>query len=429
MTLLHLETRPKSVAIYQKACQVIPKGVSSPARAFSGLDQTPVIAESGHEDILVDADGFEYIDYCGSWGALIHGHAHPKIVGSVIERASLGSSFGLTTEVEAKLAQKVVDHLPNVEKVRFVSSGTEATMSAIRLARGFTGRDLLIKFIGNYHGHSDGLLVQAGSGLVHIPSSKGVPQDCIKHTLCLPYNDFEACEKAFKEYGSQIAAVIVEPIAANMGVILPKKGFLERLRELTEGSGALLIFDEVITGFRVGLGGAQALFGIDPDLTCLGKIVGGGFPAAAFGGKEEIMAFLAPGGPVYQAGTLSGNPVSMAAGLCAIELCETPSFYQMLEAQTRLITEPLQELIEKKGINACVHQVGSLFTIFFGRREVENLEEAKGCDLSQFKHFFQSCLQEGIYISPSQFEAHFVSAAHSTDHLLYTRDVMCSLLS
>lgn len=432
MEITETEARPKSAAIFQGACRFIPKGVNSPARAFFEMDLTPVVAEAGSEDQLIDADGCAYIDYCGSWGALIHGHAHPQIVEAATKRIRQGSTFGLTTAVEAKLAQKIVEHVPSIEQVRFVSSGTEATMSAIRLARGFTGRDLIIKFAGHYHGHADPFLVQAGSGLIGLTptaSSKGVPQDCIKHTLCLPYNDFEACEKAFEKYGKHIAAVIVEPIAANMGVVLPKEGFLQKLREATAAHQALLIFDEVITGFRVGLGGAQTLFGVDPDLSCLGKVIGGGFPAAAFGGKAEIMALLAPGGPVYQAGTLSGNPVSMEAGLKALELCEMPGFYQTLEAHTRLLIDPIQELIEKKRLNMCINQVGSLFTLFFGRREVSNVEEAKQCDVAQFKRFFQALLEKGIYLSPSQFEAHFVSAAHRLENLTYTRDAMLEVLS
>lgn len=419
--------RNKSEEIYRASCGVIPGGVNSPVRAFPGLDQTPMVVESGYGDTIVDIDGNSYIDFCCSWGALIHGHAHPLVVEEVQKRAAMGSSFGITTVVEAKLAKMIVEHVPSIEKVRFVSSGTEATMSAVRLARGYTKRDLLIKFVGHYHGHADAFLVQAGSGAANLSSSAGVPQDFVKHTLCLPYNDFEAIEEAFRAHGERIAAVILEPIAANMGLVAPKEGYLEFLREKTRGVGALLIFDEVITGFRVALGGAQELYGIEPDLTCFGKIIGGGYPAAAFGGKAEIMDFLAPLGPVYQAGTLSGNPVAMEAGLQTLYLCGAPGFYQKLDEMTSLLTDPIREAIADKEM--CLHQAGSLFTLFFGKRSVENIDDVKQCDASAFARYFHMLFERGIYVSPSQFEANFVSSAHSRESLEKTRDFIVEFIT
>ncbi len=417
--------RDESARIYQRSCQVIPGGVNSPVRSFPGLNQTPLVAASGKGDLVFDVDGNPYIDYCGSWGALIHGHAHPLIIEGAARRMALGSSFGITTAIEAQVAELLVEHLPGIEKIRFVSSGTEATMTAIRLARGYTGRELFIKFSGNYHGHSDPFLVQAGSGvstLTPTSSSAGVPLEAVKQTLCLPYNEIDLCRKTLRERGAQIAAVILEPIAANMGLVEPSHDFLSMLREETARCGALLIFDEVITGFRLALGGAAEYFGITPDLACYGKIIGGGFPAAAFGGRAEIMDRLAPLGPVYQAGTLSGNPVAMEAGYHSVKLCTAPHFYQTLEEKTRLITDPLQQSIDRHGLNLCLHQVGSLFTLYFGMREVRHFDDVKRCDISRFNRFFQSLFQKGIYLAPSQFEANFVSMAHTEEHLLYTRD-------
>jgi len=418
--------RPKSAALYEQACLVTPLGVNSPVRAFPGLDQTPLIVESGYLDEVIDLDGYRYVDYCCSWGALIHGHAPPPVVEATQKRIAMGSSFGISTPIEAKLAAKVVQHVPSVEKVRFVSSGTEATMTALRLARGYTGKEEVIKFAGNYHGHSDSFLVQAGSGAASSSSSQGVLHDVVKNTLCVPYNDFDAARAALKR--QNVAAVIVEPIAANMGVVPPKEGFLEMLREETKKNGALLIFDEVITGFRVGLSGAQGLYGITPDLSCFGKVVGGGFPAAAFGGRADVMDHLSPTGGVYQAGTLSGNPVAMEGGYQALNLLETPSFYQTLEEKTHLITKPIQKLIEERGLPLCLHQVGSLFTLFFGVTEVNNLEDVKGCDFGQFNDYFKFVFQRGIYLSPSQYEANFVSMAHSKEHLEMTRDVILEFI-
>jgi glutamate-1-semialdehyde 2,1-aminomutase len=423
--------RKKSEEIFKRSCEVIPGGVNSPVRSFPGLAQTPLVAETGYGDKVVDADGYTYIDYCGSWGALIHGHAHPRIVEAASKRVAMGSSFGMTTAIEAKLASLIVELLPAVEKIRFVSSGTEATMSAIRLARGFTGRDLIIKFIGNYHGHSDSFLVQAGSGVANLSptsSSLGVPQEFVQHTLSLPYNNVEMLREIFRKEGSKIAAVILEPIAANMGLITPSIEFLTSLREETEKQGALLIFDEVITGFRVALGGAAEYFDLCPDLSCFGKIIGGGFPAAAFGGRAEIMEKLAPLGSVYQAGTLSGNPVAMAAGYESVSMCVEEGFYQTLEEKRALITDPIQHLIQEKDLNLCLHVQGSLFTLFFGKREIGHFGDVKECDLNQFNRFFQKLFQKGIYLAPSQFEANFVSAAHSIESLIYTRDCILETL-
>lgn len=424
-------SREKSYAVYTRACRFTPGGVNSPVRAFPGLKQTPMVVHSGARDQITDVDGYTYIDFCGSWGALIHGHAHPAIVEAVQSRVAKGSTFGITTEEEARLAELVVGLTP-VEKVRFTSSGTEATMSAIRLARGFTGRSLVLKFEGHYHGHADSFLVKAGSGVASLgasSSSAGVLQEAVKHTICLPFNDPKSCRQLFDQFGSQLAAVIVEPIAANMGLIEPNQGFLQMLREETAKCGALLIFDEVITGFRVALGGAAHYYGIEPDLCCYGKILGGGFPAAAFGGRAEIMSHLAPEGNVYQGGTLSGNPVAMEAGYQALLLCQRKDFYKELEEKTNILTLPIKELIEKKSLDLTLHQVGSMFTLFFGQRRIERFEDVKGCHLDRFAQFFQTLFQRGIYLSPSQFEVNFVSAAHSIDHLLYTRDCILEALS
>lgn len=426
--------RPKSLQCYNNLCEVIPGGVNSPVRSFKGLDIPPLVAEKGIGDLVYDIDGNAYIDYCGSWGPLIHGHAHPEIISASIERLKMGTTFGITTAIEEKLARKVVDLIPSVEKIRFVSSGTEATMTVARLARGYTKRPLIVKFSGNYHGHADFFLVQAGSGVFGLtPSSTsaGIPEEIVKHTICLPYNDIEACKAFFLHPNNrdQIAGVIVEPIAGNMGCVPPKSGFLEALRDLTKQIGALLIFDEVMTGFRVALGGAQALYQIDPDLTCFGKIVGGGFTAAAFGGKSEIMDCLAPLGSVYQAGTLSGNPVAMEAGLKALELLEIDGFYEELEEKTNRITGPVKAHIKSKGISACVQQVGSMFTLFFGLTHVNNMEEAAKLDTVEFARFFRYMFDQGVYIPPSQHEAWFVSIVHTEEHLEKTRDLILKYLS
>jgi glutamate-1-semialdehyde 2,1-aminomutase len=415
--------------MYQRLCEVIPGGVNSPVRAFKAMEMAPLVAERGMADLIYDVDGHAYIDYCGSWGALIHGHAHPDILDAAYQQMVKGTTFGITSEIEGKLAQKIVEHVSSVEKVRFVSSGTEATMSAVRLARGVTGRQLVVKFTGNYHGHSDGFLVQAGSGVLGLSStssSAGVPAESVRHTVSLPYNSVEQCREFLLDplYREDIAAVILEPIACNMGVVPPSLEFLQMLRSITQEIGALLIFDEVITGFRVALGGAQALYNIQADLTCFGKIIGGGFPAAAFGGRRDVMDALAPLGKVYQAGTLSGNPVAMAAGLRALEMLEVDGIYEELARKTKIITQPVRELLERKGVNACVHQEGSLFTIFFGRKSVSNMDEALALDKQEFTRFFKHLFNKGVYAPPLQQEAWFVSTAHNEEHLERTRDVV-----
>ncbi|MFS8563015.1 MAG: glutamate-1-semialdehyde 2,1-aminomutase [Rhabdochlamydiaceae bacterium] len=351
---------------YAASCALIPGGVNSPVRAFPGLDMTPLVAFKGAGSRVWDLDGYSYIDFCGSWGALILGHAHPAVVEAAHEQLKRGSTFGISTPFEEAIARCVITHIPSIEKVRFVSSGTEATMTAVRLARGYTHKNVIVKFDGNYHGHADGFLVNAGSGVTNLnltSSSKGIPSDLVKNTVSLPYNDIETCRQFLRTH-KDVAAVLLEPIAGNMGVVPASQAFIEMLRVETTNSSSLLIFDEVMSGFRVGLHGAQALYGIHPDLTCLGKIVGGGFPAAAFGGKREIMDCLAPLGEVYQAGTLSGNPVAMQAGLATLQEIEKPGFYEELERKTNLLTKPIQEKINRNNIPACINQVGSMFTLF-----------------------------------------------------------------
>jgi glutamate-1-semialdehyde 2,1-aminomutase len=397
------------------------------------MGQLPLVAERASGDTIYDVDGHAYIDYCGSWGPLIHGHAHPEILSAVQKRMAMGTSFGITTEIEELLARKVSTLIPSVEKIRFVSSGTEATMSAIRLARGFTGRDFIIKYSGNYHGHADFFLVNAGSGVMGLSarsSSGGIPNEIVHHVICLPYNDVHATRHILQDSAIQgnIAAVILEPIAANMGVVPAKPEFIDALCNCTKENGTLLIFDEVLTGFRVGLKCAQGIYQTKPDLTCFGKIIGGGFPAAAFGGRREIMDRLAPLGNVYQAGTLSGNPVAMEAGYQTLNLLEKQGFYEELERKTLLITEPLKEYIKKHDLFACVQQVGSIFTLFFGRREVMNMEDAQSLDLEAFAKFFRFMFDNGVYIPPSQHEAWFVSAAHEDKNLLKTRDLILKFL-
>ncbi len=421
--------RHKSNACFQKLCEVIPGGVNSPVRSFKGLDLPPLVVDRGEGDYIYDIDGNKYIDYCGSWGPLIHGHAHPAILDAAYQQMLKGTTFGITTSIEEQLARKITTHLPSIEKIRFVSSGTEATMSAARLARGFTGRDLIIKFTGNYHGHADFFLVQAGSGVANLTptsSSAGIPKEIIENTVCLPYNDSQAINDFFlnPKNRDRIAAVIIEPIAGNMGCVHASPAFLKTLRKLTESIGAVLIFDEVISGFRVGLGGAQAKYKITPDITCLGKIIGGGFPAAAFGGKAEIMHHLAPLGTVYQAGTLSGNPVAMAAGLKALQLLEIDGFYEELERKTRLLIEPIKNLLREKDIPACIQKEGSMFTLFFGRKSVASMEEGRSLNLAEFARFFRHMFMHGIYIPPAQYETWFISSAHTDEHLKLTRDIV-----
>lgn len=425
-----MKNRNHSQKVYDRLCSLMPGGVNSPVRACKDINLTPpLVAELGSEDYIVDADGNHYIDYCCSWGSLIHGHAHPEIIKSTQQRLMKGTSFGITTAIEGELANAIIETVDSIERIRFVSSGTEATMSAARLARGYTKKDIIIKFSGNYHGHADFFLVQAGSGVFNLSptsSSAGIPNEIVKQTLCLPYNDIEAFKETInrEDLQGRIAAVIIEPIAANMGVVPADKEFIHCLREETIRHGALLIFDEVVTGFRIGLKGAQDYFKVRADLICLGKIIGGGFPAAAFGGKKEIMDFLAPLGPVYQAGTLSGNPIAMEAGLQAIKLAKQPNFYEELNKKTDLLLNPIDFFIKENHINACIQRVGSMFTLFFGKKHVKNSNDAKQIDGNMFKKFFTFMLENGIYIPPSAHEAWFVSQVHKIPNLIKTRDVI-----
>lgn len=418
-----MKQRPVSKNLYAASCKKIPGGVNSPVRAFSGLDMIPLMACKGAGSWVWDIDGNSYLDFCGSWGALILGHAPFLVIQAAIEQIKQGSTFGMATPYEYELACLISKHMPSLEKMRFVSSGTEAVMSAARVARGFTGKDIIVKFDGNYHGHSDSFLIAAGSGATFLnptSSSKGVPLDFVRNTISLPYNDLETV-RGFLQKTDNIAAVVLEPIAANMGVIPATFEFIHMLREECSKREIVLIFDEVITGFRVGLGGAQQLYGIIPDLTCLGKIIGGGFPAAAFGGKEEIMNFLAPLGEVYQAGTLSGNPVAMCAGIATLKEIEKAGFYENLQAKTDLLTIPLQKRVANQAI--CLNQVGSMFTLFLGQKEVHS---KKNLNQEVYKKLFTYLFQEGIYIPPSPYEAWFVSQAHTAEELKKTVELVCN---
>lgn len=404
-----------SIRCFEEARRYIPGGVNSPVRAFRGVGGTPVFIERAAGAYLYDTEGKAYIDYVGSWGPMILGHAHPEILKAVHAAVDRGLSYGAPTPIETAMAEKLCGLVPSMELVRMVSSGTEATMSAIRLARGYTGRDKIVKFEGCYHGHSDSLLVKAGSGALTlgVPSSPGVPASLAEHTITLSYNDAESVRAAFEQIGDRIACAIVEPVAGNMNCVPPVPGFLETLREVCSTSGAVLIFDEVMTGFRVALGGAQALYGVTPDLTTLGKVVGGGMPVGAFGGRRDIMEHIAPLGPVYQAGTLSGNPVAMAAGLKTLELIAAPGFFDALGTRTNQLVTGLAGLAAKAGVPVSTHQVGGMFGIFFtDQSPIVGFEQVMACDQERFKRFFHGMLDEGIYLAPSAFEAGFVSAAH-----------------
>jgi glutamate-1-semialdehyde 2,1-aminomutase len=404
------------MSLFQEACKYIPGGVNSPVRAFRGVGGEPIFFKKAHGAYVVAADGRRFIDFVGSWGPMILGHAHPRVIEAVQQVAADGLSFGAPTELETRLARRVIELMPSIELVRFVSSGTEATMSAIRLARGFTGRDTIVKFEGCYHGHSDSLLIKAGSGALTlgVPTSPGVPKSLASHTVTLNYNDVDQVQRVFRQIGAQVACVIVEPVAGNMNCILPAPDFLETLRRECDRSGALLIFDEVMTGFRVALGGAQALYGVRPDLTTLGKIIGGGMPVGAFGGRRDVMQQLAPLGPVYQAGTLSGNPVAMIAGITTLELISTPGFHQRLGAMTDIFMEKLTTAAAGAGIALSSNHVCGMFGFFFTtERHVDRYEKVMACDVERFKRFFHGMLNEGVYFAPSAFEAGFLSAAHS----------------
>ena len=414
----------RSQELFQEAQRYLPGGVNSPVRAFKAVGGTPVFVKRGQGCRLYDEDGNEFIDYVCSWGPLILGHSHPRVVEAIKKAAEHGSSFGAPTKLETTLARIICEAMPSIEMVRLVNSGTEATMSAIRLARAFSGRNKVVKFAGCYHGHSDGLLAQAGSGMatLGIPNSPGVPASLTADTLVVPYNNLEIVEHLFSDIGSQIAAVIVEPIAGNMGLVLPRPGFLEHLRSLTGRFGALLIFDEVITGFRVAYGGAQDLYNIVPDLTCLGKIIGGGLPIGAYGGRKDIMEMVAPLGPVYQAGTLAGNPVAMTAGIETLDILKEPGAYDGLESKSAFLIKGITEAATAAGIDIRLPRMGSMFTIFFSTGAVTDYETAARANAQLYAGFFHQMLSQGIYLPPSQFEAAFVSAAHTDEDIQATID-------
>ena len=421
-----------SADLILRARQSIPGGVNSPVRAFNGVGGDPVFIKSANGPYIVSSEDKQYIDYVGSWGPMIHGHNHPDILNAAIESARNGLSFGAPTEIEIEMAELICDIMPAIEKVRMVNSGTEATMSAIRLARGFTGKDKLLKFEGNYHGHADSLLVKAGSGALTLgePNSPGVPADLAAHTLTATYNDLDSVKTLFEQHPEDIACIIVEPVAGNMNCIPPEPDFLPGLRSLCDEFGSLLIIDEVMTGFRVALGGAQELYGVTPDLTALGKVIGGGMPVGAFGGKAEIMDYLAPVGPVYQAGTLSGNPVAMAAGIACLTLLKAPGFHQRLTAKTQRLIAGLKQAAELNNIPMSFNQVGGMFGFFFTEAErVTTFEQVSACNMERFRTFYHAMLEEGIYLAPSAFEAGFISIAHEDSHIDATIEAASRVLA
>jgi len=419
---------PKSEALFERAQRVMPGGVNSPVRAFRAVGGTPFFVQRGEGCFLWDVDGNRYVDFVCSWGPLLLGHAHPEVVAAVKEAIEHGTTYGAPTELEIRLAEKIQQAFPSMEMLRLVNSGTEATMSAIRTARGYTGRSRIVKFEGCYHGHADYLLVKAGSGATTfgIPDSAGVPESFSQETIVLPYNDVKAFVRTMDAVGDQIAAVIVEPIAGNMGVVLPKPEFLHALREQTQKHGAVLIFDEVITGFRVTYGGAQTLYGIQPDMTCLGKIVGGGFPLAAYGGRREIMEHVAPLGPVYQAGTLSGNPIAVTAGLKTLEILERDNPYPDLERRTQWLTDEMAVIAREVGVPVQINCIASMFTVFFNDQPVVDYASAKRSDTQRYARFFHVLLEKGVFFPPSQFEAAFLSTAHTDDALAVTLEALRS---
>lgn len=402
--------------LFAQAQRSIPGGVNSPVRAFKGVGGNPIFFKKGQGAYLIDEDDQQYIDYVGSWGPMILGHAYPPVIEAVTNAAKNGLSFGAPTEIEIEMAEKVIDLIPSIESVRMVSSGTEATMTAIRLARGYTGRDKIVKFEGCYHGHADSLLVKAGSGALTlgVPNSPGVPASLAEHTITLTFNDIDSVRQAFAETGNEIACIIVEPVAGNMNCIPPEPGFLEGLREVCDQHGAVLIFDEVMTGFRTALAGAQSVYNITPDLTTLGKVIGGGMPVGAFGGKLEIMNHIAPVGPVYQAGTLSGNPIAMAAGLAMLNAISAPGFFEQLGVKTQQLCDGLQTAADTLGIPFTTNRVGAMFGFFFSEEKpISRYQQVMACDIEKFKQFYHGMLHKGIYLAPSAFEAGFVSSAHS----------------
>jgi glutamate-1-semialdehyde 2,1-aminomutase len=408
--------------LFERARRLMPGGVNSPVRAFRSVGGEPFFAQRASGAYLWDVEGKRYIDYIGSWGPMIAGHAHPRVIEAVQRTANAGLSFGVPNPLEITMAETIARLVPSVEMVRMVNSGTEATMSAIRLARGATGRSRIVKFEGCYHGHGDAFLVKAGSGALTfgVPTSPGVPKALADLTLTLPYNDFDAATRLFAEHGADIAGLIVEPVAGNMNCILPRDGYLQHLRALCTQHGALLIFDEVMTGFRVALGGAQQRYGVTPDLTTFGKIIGGGMPVGAYGGRRDLMEQIAPSGPIYQAGTLSGNPVAMAAGLATLELIQAPGFYEELDRRTRLLTDALQAVADEAGVPFSTTRVCGMFGLYFSAEKVETYAQATACDVAAFNRFFHGMLQRGVYLAPSAFEAGFLSSAHSEQDLADT---------
>ncbi len=409
----------KSNLLYKEAIERIPGGVNSPVRACKSVNRNPLFIKKADGAYLFDEDGNRFIDYIGSWGPMILGHRDPDVISAITSVLEKGTSFGAPTNLEIKLANLIIDVIDSVEMVRMVNSGTEAAMSAVRLARGYTGRDIIIKFDGCYHGHADTFLVEAGSGVatLSIPGSPGVPKSVIEHTISVPYNDIDAVRKIMKEKGSMVAAIIVEPVAGNMGMVLPEKDFLVKLKELTLANGSVLIFDEVMTGFRVAHGGAQSVYGVDPDITCLGKIIGGGLPVGAYGGKKEIMRYIAPEGPVYQAGTLSGNPVAMAAGIATLTKLGEPGFYDALSEKANYLAKGLKLAAKNAGVNVKVYTAGSMLGLFFTDKEVKNFDDAKKCNSDMFVKYYTNMLERGIYLAPSAFEALFVSSVHGKELL------------
>jgi len=420
----------RNAELFERACQSIPGGVNSPVRAFRSVGGAPRFIQRAQGAHVWDAEGNRYIDYVGSWGPAILGHAHPDVIKAVQDAAAGGLSFGAPTLAEIEIAEAIVARIPSIDKVRLVSSGTEATMSAIRLARGATGRNKIVKFEGCYHGHADSLLVKAGSGMLTFgnPTSAGVPPEFIQHTLVLDYNRIDAVEAAFTEYGHDIACVIVEPVAGNMNLVKPVAGFLEGLRSLCSQHGALLIFDEVMTGFRAGPQGVQGLTGVTPDLTTLAKVIGGGMPVGAFGGRADIMEQIAPLGPVYQAGTLSGNPVAVAAGLATLKQLAEPGFYDRLSAQTRKLADGLTQRARAAGVSMCADSIGGMFGLYFSDGVPTSFDEVSRCDVEKFKKFFHGMLIHGVYLAPSAFEAGFVSAAHDDGVIQETLDIAQQVL-
>jgi len=408
--------------LFKQALSIIPGGVNSPVRACKSVGADPLFIHHADGATLFDADGNRYIDYIGSWGPMILGHRHPAVDKAISDVLSRGTSFGAPTDLEIELAELIIEAVESIEVVRMVNSGTEAAMSAVRLARGITGRDIIIKFDGCYHGHADTLLVEAGSGVatLGIPGSPGVPEAIAALTLSLPYNDIDSVRQVIEQQGDKIAGIIVEPVAGNMGLVLPADGFLKGLRELTRQNGSLLIFDEVMTGFRVAHGSAQALYSISPDITCLGKIIGGGLPVGAYGGSREIMAHIAPQGPVYQAGTLSGNPIAMAAGIATLKLLQKPGFYEALDETTERLIKGFITLAAQNNINIKAERAGSMAGLFFTGDSVNNFADAKKCDLQRYSTYYKKMREQGIYLAPSQFEALFVSSAHTTEDIVAT---------